>query len=241
MLESQFNFAQFFSARRVFTELEGSFSEIQLAIAKALEVYGYNHLMGNILDSHDQIRIMGLLEGDITLAENGVERAFQKPPIQVDELSTYQKEQLLYCYLMTVPGIPIIYYGDEFGMTGANDPDNRRMMRFCNNLTTLEREQLAYNAKLIQLRQSCSALRRGDYLNLYTTDDVIIYSRGDVRQRLIIALNKNPNSQSIQIILPQWMTGTILTSLLDNSHIAIDNHTADLILPGFGYQILQLE
>jgi len=241
MLESQFNFAQFFSARRVFTEPEGNFNELKVAIAKALEVYGYNHLMGNILDSHDQIRIMGLLEGDITLAENGVERAFQNPAIQVDELSTYQKEQLLYCYLMTVPGIPIIYYGDEFGMTGANDPDNRRMMRFGNNLTTLEREQLAYNAKLIQLRQSCSALRRGDYLNLYTTDDVMIYSRGDVRQRLIIALNKNPDSQSIQIILPQWMTGTILTSLLDNSHIAIENHTANLNLPGFGYQILQLE
>jgi len=241
MLESQFNFAQFFSARRVFTEPEGSFSELQVTIAKVLEVYGYNHLMGNILDSHDQIRIMGLLEGDITLAENGVERAFQKPAIQVDEPSTYQKEQLLYCYLMTVPGIPIIYYGDEFGMTGANDPDNRRMMRFGDNLTTLEGEQLVKNTKLIQLRQSCSALCRGDYLNLYTDNDIMIYSRGDTRQRLIIALNKNPDSQPIRIILPQWMTGTVLTSLLDASRIAVENHTINLKLPGFDYQILQLE
>jgi cyclomaltodextrinase len=241
MLESQFNFAQFFSARRTFTGPEGSFNELQVAIAKALEVYGYNHLMGNILDSHDQIRIMGLLEGDITLAENGVERAFHEPAIQVDEPSTYQKEQLLYCYLMTVPGIPIIYYGDEFGMTGANDPDNRRMMRFGDNLTNSEREQLANNTKLVQLRQSCSALRRGDYLNLYTDENVTIYSRGDTGQRLIIALNKNPDSRKIQLFLPQWMAGKVLTSLLDNSHIAVENHTADLKLPGFGYQILQLE
>jgi cyclomaltodextrinase len=241
MLESQFNFAQFFSARRVFAEPEGSFTELQIAIAKALEVYGYNHLMGNILDSHDQIRIMGLLEGDITLAENGVERAFREPVIQVDESTTYRKEQLLYCYLMTVPGIPIIYYGDEFGMTGANDPDNRRMMRFGDNLTTLEREQLADNTKLIQLRQSCAALRRGDYLNLYTDNDVMIYSRGDTQQRLIIALNKNPDSREIRLILPLWMTGTVLTSLLDSSRIAIEKHTVNLKLPGFGYQILQLE
>lgn len=33
---------------------------------------------------------------------------------------------------MTIPGIPIIYYGDEYGLPGAGDPDNRRMMQFEN-------------------------------------------------------------------------------------------------------------
>jgi glycosidase len=197
--------------------------------------------MGNTLDSHDQIRIMSLLEGDMTMSENGVERAFNEPRIEVDEQSTYQKEQVLFCYLLTVPGVPIIYYGDEFGMTGANDPDNRRMMRFGDQLTEPEKEQLKRNSKLIQLRKEYSALRRGDYLNLYADDNVMIYSRGDAFQRLIIALNKNNQSEIINLTIPDWMAGKALASLINGKEIPIKNQTATFALLKFGYDVFILE
>jgi len=241
MLESQFSFDQFFTARRVFTEPNGRLSELKIAIDKAQEIYGANHLMGNTLDSHDQIRIMSLLEGDMTMSENGVERAFHEPRIEVDEQLTYQKEQVLFCYLLTVPGVPIIYYGDEFGMTGANDPDNRRMMRFGDQLTEPEKEQLKRNSKLIQLRKEYSALRRGDYLNLYAGDNVMIYSRGDAFQRLIIALNKNDRSENINLTIPNWMAGKTLASLINGKEIPIKNQTVTFTLPKFGYDVFILE
>ncbi len=240
MLESQFSFDQFFTARRIFTETNGKLSELKIAIDKAQEIYGANHLMGNTLDSHDQIRIMSLLEGDMTMSENGVERAFREPRIEVDEQSTYQKEQVLFCYLLTVPGVPIIYYGDEFGMTGANDPDNRRMMRFGDQLTEPEKEQLKRNSKLIQLRKKYSALRRGDYLNLYAGDNVMIYSRGNAFQRLIIALNKNDQSETINLTIPDWMAVKTLASLINDKEIPIKNQTATFTLPKFGYDIFIL-
>lgn len=47
----------------------------------------------------------------------------------------------MHSLIMTLPGIPVIYYGDEIGLTGGNDPDNRRMMKF-NNLDKNESKLL---------------------------------------------------------------------------------------------------
>jgi len=41
----------------------------------------------------------------------------------------------------TIPGLPVIYYGSEFGMTGVSDPDNRRMMRFGDDISKYEKTQ----------------------------------------------------------------------------------------------------
>jgi len=49
---------------------------------------------------------------------------------KIDEPLTYKKIELYFAYLMTIPGIPTMYYGDEIGITGAADPDNRRMMKW---------------------------------------------------------------------------------------------------------------
>ncbi|MBN2601926.1 MAG: hypothetical protein JXR87_08035, partial [Candidatus Marinimicrobia bacterium] len=239
MLESQFNANQYFILRRLFTDPNSDLNELKIAIDKALGVYGYNNLMGNIIGSHDQVRIMGLLEADITLAENGVERAFQEPTIEVNENSTYLKEQILFCYLMTIPGVPIVFYGDEFGMTGANDPDNRRMMRFGDDLTELETEQLQAFKKLTALRNEYTCLRRGDYLNLYTDKDVMIYSRGDYQNRLIILINKSDRPKEVSFSLPAWLETPTLESLIGNRQYQISGNTLLITIPGLAYDVLQ--
>ena len=241
MLESQFNVNQYFVLRRLFTGSNGDLSELKAAIDKALQSYGYNNVMGNIIGSHDQVRIMGLLEDDITLSENGVERAFIEPAIEVDEYSTYLKEQILFCYLMTIPGVPIVYYGDEFGMTGANDPDNRRMMRFDDQLSKKETEQLESFKKLAKLRKKYSCLRRGDYLNLYTDKDVMIYSRGDTQHRLIIIINKGDQAGKITLRLPDWFEGESLESLLNNSHYDVSDQEISFRISALAYDVLQLK
>ncbi len=240
MLESQFNFNQFFTARRVFVEPTGDFRDLELAIKKALEVYGYNHLMGNLMDSHDQVRIMAFLDGDLTLSDNGTMRAWQEPPITVDNPLTYRKELVFFGYLLTVPGIPVIDYGDEFGLTGANDPDNRRMMRFGEELSDLEREQLQQVSNLIQLRNMHPALRRGDYLPLKAEKDIFIYSRGDANERLIIALNKSPDIQNPIIFLPDWLKGQSLRSLTNNNTWPIDYNTVKVSLAGYSVDIFTI-
>lgn len=239
MLDSQFSFNQFFTARRVFVEENGNLQDLNFAIEKSLDVYGCDHIMGNIMDSHDQVRMMALFDGDLSLSDNGVERAFQSPPIKVDEKSSYDKELVFLTYLLTVPGMPIIYYGDEFGMTGANDPDNRRMMRFDEELTPVERNQLEKVSRIINLRKNHSALRRGDYLNIHTEKDVMIYSRGDMFERLIVVLNKSSESQSLIFPLPDWLNCNSLTPLLSNTIlIKVADDEVNCKIPAYSSNVL---
>ena len=51
----------------------------------------------------------------------------------------------------TIDGVPMLYYGDEIGMTGAGDPDNRRMMRFNDSLTHEEKAVKAHFSKVAKL------------------------------------------------------------------------------------------
>jgi cyclomaltodextrinase len=225
MWDAQINFDQFFTARRVFAESNNSFEDLALALEKSLSIYGDHHLMGNIMDSHDQARMIALLEGDLTLAEDAVQRAWQIPPIRVDDTLSYDKARVVLTYLLTIPGVPIIYYGDEIGMTGAGDPDNRRMMRFEDSLTTQEQNHLDNVTQLIHLRRNHSALRRGDYLTLLAEKDIYVYSRGDLFERLLIVLNKNNKTKVVQLKLPAWLSGRKAVSLLDQSEWEVKNGT----------------
>jgi len=241
MLESQFNFNQFFTARRAFVDPRGDFRDLDLSIKKALEVYGYNHLMGNLMDSHDQVRIMAFLDGDLSLSDDGSARAWREPQIAVDDPATYQKELVMLGYILTVPGVPVIDYGDEFGLTGANDPDNRRMMRFGDELSPAEKVQFSKVTQLIQIRNVHPALRRGDYVSLKADKDVFVYSRGDVNERLIIALNKSAAALSIPVFLPDWLRGSNVRSLLNNKTQSIEENLLKIDLPGYGFDILKVE
>lgn len=241
MLDAQFNFNQFFTARRVFVETGGNFKDLSSAVDEALEVYGYSHLMGNLMDSHDQVRMMAFLDGDLTLSDDGAERAWRNPPLQVEHPETYDKELLFLAYLFTVPGIPVLYYGDEIGMTGAADPDNRRMMRFGGQLTKLEKRQLERVKKLIHLRKKHAALRRGDYKSIYSEGDSWLYTRGDVSERLLIALNKSAQPQRITCKRPEFIRPGGWHSVSGTGDLFFSKDSLKIELAPFGYCVWRVE
>lgn len=241
LLNSQFNFNQFFIARRTFVEQRGDFRELEAAQARCFQIYGYNHLMGNIMDSHDQVRMMAFFDGDLTLSDDGTAAAWRATPINVDYPSSYQKEYLYLTYLLTVPGIPIIDYGDEFGMTGANDPDNRRMMRFGNELSHLEKQQLKRVRDLINFRQAHTAFRRGDFATLYATQHLWAYTRGDTQARFIIILNKSELPLPQLIPLPTWLKIQRLIPLFDSPQPALSENGFSVTLHPLGVAIYRCE
>jgi glycosidase len=101
---------------------------------------------------------------------------------------------------MTIPGVPLIYYGDEFGMPGAGDPDNRRMMRFGADLNANESSTLTFMQKLGQARAAHPALRTGTWpAALQAEADILAYPRVHTDETAIIVLNRGGTEQVLSL------------------------------------------
>ncbi len=118
--------------------------------------------MSPFAGNHDIARFVSLAEGGLCGAWNmGANQAiaWQDPPAPPATDLPYLRLQQALTYAYFIPGVPLLYYGDEFGMPGAGDPDNRRMMRFGAELNEREARTLRFVQDLGQARQAI--LREG--------------------------------------------------------------------------------
>lgn len=88
----------------------------------------------------------------------------------------------------TFPGAPSIYYGDEIGMSGGRDPENRGAFPW-DGTDAWDHELLSAFRSLTALRHERRSLRHGDYLQLAASDQMVIFSRSTDQERLIVAVN----------------------------------------------------
>jgi glycosidase len=208
---------------------------------KTFDAFGRYHLMGNIMDSHDKVRFMTYADGDVQ--HQGVdtrEMAWTNPPT-VDHPSSYRKAELYLAYMFTIPGLPVVYYGSEFGMTGADDPDNRRPMRFGEDLTDLERDMLARSWVVSRLRHRHSALRHGDFLTLLADRSIYAYMRSDLRERLLIVLNKSGEDREPEIVLPRAIKARRVIDVESGDAWTVSGRKVNIPVDGIGWRVLRVE
>jgi glycosidase len=141
---------------------------------------------------------------------------------------------------LTIPGVPIVYYGDEIGMIGAADPDNRRMMRFDDQLNEVEKQTMEDVSNLIHIRKNHPALRYGDFLTLQADENIYAYLRSDMNERILTIINKNSNKQNIELALPQVYNLKEAEDLLSGYIYKIRNNQIELSVEGIGYLCLKL-
>ena len=239
-LNAQFNFNLYDVAIPTFLDKKASFKLVDYQMQKSFQVFGYNNLMGNIMDSHDKIRYMAYADGDLEINDGRAsEFAWTNPP-KVDNPESYKKLKVYMAYLLTIPGIPIIYYGDEIGMTGAADPDNRRMMRFDDELNDYEKQTFEDVSKLIHIRKEHPALRYGDFLTLQADENIYAYIRSDMNERILTVVNKNSNDIGVELIIPSIYKVNRAKNLIDSSEHKIINNKIKLNLNSYGYLVLIL-
>lgn len=240
-LSSQFNFNLYDVAVPTFIDAKASFKLLDYQMQKSFQVFGYNNLMGNIMDSHDKIRYMAYADSDLVINDpRATEMAWNDPP-HVKHPESYEKVKLYLAYLLTIPGIPIIYYGDEIGMDGAADPDNRRMMRFGDNINQFEKQTLKDVSKLIHIRKNHSALRYGDFLTLQADENIYAYLRSDMNERILTIVNKSTNKQTVELTLPEIYKVTKAINLVDGKNFDVKNNKLSISVGGIRYLILQFK
>ena len=100
---------------------------------------------------------------------------------------------------MTWPGAPTIYYGDEAGLCGFTDPDNRRAFPWGME----DMELISLHRELIRIHKSNPELISGSIKELYSEYNVIAYGRFLKEEQSVIILNNNDMEQTIK--LPVWL------------------------------------
>ena len=142
------------------------------------------YTMLNLLGSHDTPRFLTLCGGDKELFKVTV------------------------TFLFAYVGVPMIYYGDEVGMKGRNDPDCRRPMVW--DPVVQDKELLEWHRQLIRIRKAYPALRRGSIQTVYALGDVYAFERQQDADYVLVVLNRGVTAQTIRLRDECWRSKSTL-------------------------------
>nr|WP_318382469.1 maltodextrin glucosidase [uncultured Enterobacter sp.] len=132
--------------------------------------------MFNQLDSHDTSRFKTLLGKDVA-----------RLPLAV-------------IWLFSWPGVPCIYYGDEVGLDGNNDPFCRKPFPWDKRKQDLN--LLALYQRMTRLRKKSRALRHGGCQVLHAEGDVVVFVRVYRHERVLVAINRGQPCEVVLTDLP---------------------------------------
>ncbi|MEZ4767133.1 MAG: glycoside hydrolase family 13 protein [Caldilineales bacterium] len=214
-------------------------SEFDRLLREEREAYpaGVAYAMQNLLGSHDTARIASHIvnrnllryrdwRGYGPLSRPRHNPAFDtRPPTDAERAV----QRLMILFQMTCVGAPMIYYGDEAGMWGANDPCDRKPMvwpdmefdpetvlpdgssRPTPHPVAFDHDLHAWYRGLIAIRNASPALQVGDFSTLLADDDTGVYAfqRAYEDERVVVALNNSLNPQSIGLKLDGTWTNLL--------------------------------
>jgi cyclomaltodextrinase len=177
------------------TESIKKFKRLSETINESFKYYGTHHLMGNISGNQDKPRFASLAEGTIK-PEEDTKLAGWTRDIQHVGTKGYLRMAQMMALNFSLPGVPVVYYGDEIAMPGGNDPDNRRMMKFENY--TPEEKALREKVQLLaSLRKNNLELLYGDFKELPCTEGFYAFERNYFGRKTIVVFAKNAGQVKI--------------------------------------------
>jgi glycosidase len=123
-LEGAFDFPLMWAARdAVAHDAAGGFATLEHEIAAGAQAWsGSGATIAHIIGNHDTTRFLSEAAGDA-----GGD-PWSAPPPQPTSDEPYRRQLVALTLMLTLPGVPVLYYGDELGLAGASDPDSRRVL-----------------------------------------------------------------------------------------------------------------
>jgi len=189
MLDAQFDFNLYDASVQAFANPDATFEHLANTLQKAMNYYGNHHLMGNISGNQDRARFISYASGDVKFDEDAKKAGWTRK-VEMSDKAAYNKLAMLQAFNLTTPGIPCIYYGDEYGSIGANDPDNRKMMQF-DDLNAEEKALKKRITELIKTRRNSMALQYGSTEVLQADASVLILKRQYFEEEVLVIFNKS--------------------------------------------------
>jgi len=218
------------------------------------------YVQQNLFGSHDSNRLEShIVNRDHTAYRNwgnyfqyskGSNPQYDTRKPNPDELKV---QKLFVIFQMTYVGAPMVYYGDEAGMWGANDPDCRKPMvwndlnydnesllpdqskKLTSDKVEFNSDLYAHYKKLISIRNNNPALKKGDFKTVLTDDTNKIYSfeRNLGNEKVVVVLNNGYDFKEIKLpVIGEFV------DLLNNNEKFHSNSRLNLTIPGKWGRIL---
>ena len=172
------------------------------------------YAMMNLVGSHDTTRILSYLDGiGDDRNQKDINSAF--PTYENTSWDAKQRQYLVAFLQFTYAGAPTIYYGDEIGMVGSDDPDDRRAFEWGQG----NKELVTYYATLAEVRDTYSALRTGSVETFDAgNNNVLAYVRRDAKNEIIVLANNGTSAATVTLDLAELdVDAKELRDLLDDS------------------------
>ncbi|WP_372662430.1 glycoside hydrolase family 13 protein [Cohnella sp.] len=165
----------------------------------------------NLLDSHDTTRVLNEFSGN------------------------KDKVKLAAMIQMTWPGVPMIYYGDEVGLAGGADPDNRRTYPWADLGGNPDTSMLQHYKALISIRKTYSVLRTGSLKMKYVSGDVVVVGREDASTNpdALTAYNRSTSNQTITISVSDMniANGTVFKDVWNGVSYTVSSGNVTFTVP----------
>jgi cyclomaltodextrinase / maltogenic alpha-amylase / neopullulanase len=172
----------------------GKASDLVASLEAVREAYPPQafHALMNLLSTHDAARALHQF-------------GFADDTQDAAKIGQAKQRLLLAVFLqMTYPGAPTIYYGDEVGVTGGEDPYNRATYPWQDEGGAPDKALLAEFKKLTALRHEHAILRRGQLLApLHVDEHVIVFAREHEGRWALVAINNDVVAHTVEVTLPR--------------------------------------
>ena len=169
-------------------------NQFKNAISNIQIMYAHNvsEVNFNLLDSHDTERLLTTCKGN------------------------KQKALLAYSFIMTLPGSPCIYYGDEIGMDGGDDP----LCRKCMIWDETKQDLALFSAfkKLIEIRKNHPAMREVaiEWINVDDENSLVLFKKSSLDEKIYVILNNGNSEQTVDL---SSLPAKVYTDLLTNKQV----------------------
>ena len=198
-LDAQFDFTLYWSILSAFARDEASLLELEGTFEDSESAYA-GFTMSTFLGNHDVERFIAHASGEVgsLYGDGACPEGWIRGPDEAPEWDEpYLRLKLAWTWLLTHEGLPLVYYGDEIGIPGYHDPDNRQMMRFDDELSWRESDVHDHVVSLGQARLEHSALWTGSRTRWWEEDSVLAWARVDGDSSALVVINRSWDDRTL--------------------------------------------